>query len=383
MRRDYFTCVFLLCVCASLFFVCFVPLYYTYGLTIPRDFSVLETICSWIYAVSVIVLLPVYAAWRKRPWISFGLAAYGLLAYIPGWFLPGLAEKVSGSDASLPAVVINFLLRCIYGMVNAPFAALTPSLGADSASTMSRKILPVALIVYAVVKIFRFYRDAYLNEKLDPSFAVDNTAASSDARKVRDAHIPDILGTVISAPVRSNTDTGVAAPQQTQPQAAPSGPSAAPSSVPSPSPAPAVKAPSARHAVTAPQSAAAVKALEAAERPVMRQEGRPAPRRRAPSDPNQAPRPVTRRVDQPRKVSPSGASADEAIQLPPPKKTEEAIQLPPPKNETGPDVIELGPPKKQEDVIELGPPAQKDGQEAPKAHIREDGVIELPPPKNE
>ena len=60
--------------------------------------------------------------------------------------------------------------------------------------------MPVALILYAGVQLFRFYRDAYKAEQLDPMKAIDKTSIENGPRNVRTASIPEVLGTVISAP---------------------------------------------------------------------------------------------------------------------------------------------------------------------------------------
>ena len=163
-----------------------------------------EKVCSWLFFAAVLLVFPIYAAWRKRLWITLGLASYGLLALLPSWILPGLAAKLSGEDAGVGASVEAFLLKSIYTMVNAPFAAMSAATGDKFALGLSTKILPVALITYIAFQLFRFYRDAYVAEQLDPASAIDKTAKensdAADPRKVRDARIPDILGTVISAP---------------------------------------------------------------------------------------------------------------------------------------------------------------------------------------
>ena len=354
MRRDYFTCVFLLCICAALFFVCFEPLYYTYGLIVPREFSTAETVFSWVYTGAVFVVIPLYSAFRKRAWMAIGLASYGLLACLPTWILPGLADKVSGNDAGILDVGLNFILRCIYAMVNAPFASLSEPLGDDTASKLSLRILPVILIVYAVFQIFRFYRDAYLAERLDPTYGTDNAQAQSDPRKVRDAHIPDILGTVISAPVKAAP--GPSAVKAAPAPSAEAKPSAAPQPQADPQrpPQPAVSSPDAgrqklqrkpqaqrSYIESQKQKLEAEKAAENGDRPV---------------------RPRRRKIDRP-------VDTPEVIELPPPKvppkedvpgtgsdEPEQVIQLPPPKtpvsgkdkgsfSESAPEVIELPPPK--------------------------------------
>ena len=167
-------------------------------------FGVFEKVCSWLFFAAVLLIFPLYAAWRKRLWITLGLASYGLLAILPGSILPRLADKLSGEEAGLGASVEAFLLKGIYTMVNAPFAAMSASTGDKFALGLSTKILPMALISYVAFQLFRFYRDAYVAEQLDPASAIDKTARensdAADPRKVRDARIPEVLGTVISAP---------------------------------------------------------------------------------------------------------------------------------------------------------------------------------------
>ena len=88
MRRDYFTCVFLGLIAGALAFVCFSPLYFTYEGIIPRDFTIFERCMSFLYAVFFVLFLPCYAAFKKKEWINWGLAAYGILIYLPLWFYP-------------------------------------------------------------------------------------------------------------------------------------------------------------------------------------------------------------------------------------------------------------------------------------------------------
>ena len=207
MRRDYFTCVFLGCIAASLFFVWLLPLYFTYGLVIPREFGTLETVAGFAFAAVVLIVIPVYAAWAKKLWITLGLAFYGIVPYLPIWFLPKITEKITTGNASVVSSLTGFLLKSIYGMVNAPFAPLSRYLGDEKASDLSLWILPVSLAVYMFFQLFRFYRDAYVAEQLDPQSVVDSTAKENTrqedgpGRKAREAKVPEVLGTVISAPV--------------------------------------------------------------------------------------------------------------------------------------------------------------------------------------
>ena len=128
MRRDYFLCVFLACVCASLFFVCFVPNYFTYNEIVVREFGLFERIMSALYAVVVLLAIPVYAAYRKKLWITIGLASYGILALVPEWILPRFQEQIENDEAGVGVVAVDFIFKFIYGMVKAPLPRCrTPS----------------------------------------------------------------------------------------------------------------------------------------------------------------------------------------------------------------------------------------------------------------
>ncbi len=211
MRRDYFICIFLLCICCSLLFVCFAPIALEYGLLIPRAFSIFEIIMSWLFAVVVLGVIPVYSAVKKKFWFMAGLAVYGFFAYLPEWIIPGLAGKLQGDNASMLAVIQNFIWRAVYGMVKAPFAGMIPAVGEKIARGLSDWILPASVGIYVVVQLFRFYRDSYVADQLDPSRIVDSTAAENNGAAVasrrRETREAEVLGTVISAPVNSAPKT--------------------------------------------------------------------------------------------------------------------------------------------------------------------------------
>ncbi len=205
MRRDYFTCVFLGLIAGALAFVCFKPLYFTYEAIIPRDFSLIERFASVLYALFFIFFLPFFAAFKKKEWINWGLAAYGLLAYFPLWFYPA-QELIKGDDASLLHIGGALCLRAIYAVMQAPFAALSRLLGDSAASKVVYWILPVAVIWPILFRIIRFYRRAYLSEQLNP-MTQDQAAPVSSAPEAPDK--PEVLGTVISAPVTAQTPADI------------------------------------------------------------------------------------------------------------------------------------------------------------------------------
>lgn len=197
LRRDYFTCVFLGLIAGALMFVCFAPLYFVYGGTVPRDFSLFERMMSLLYAVFFIIFLPFFAAFRTKVWVNWGLAAYGALIYLPKFFYPAEA-LITGDDAKLTKMLLAALLRGIYGMMQAPFAALSPLIGDKAASALVYWLLPTALFWPLVLKIVRFYRRAYLSEQLNPMPKVKPAVATAHTGP---AVKPEVLGTVITAPV--------------------------------------------------------------------------------------------------------------------------------------------------------------------------------------
>lgn len=202
MRRDYFTCVFLGLIAGALAFVCFKPLYFTYEAVIPRSFDLFERLMSLLYALFFILFLPFFAAFKKKEWINWGLAAYGLLAYFPLWFYPA-QEAIQGEDASMLSMLGALILRAIYAVMQAPFAALSRLIGDSAASRIVYWILPVAIVWPVIFRIIRFYRRAYLSEQLNPMTTDQAAPAPSKAPEAPDK--PEVLGTVISAPVTAQT----------------------------------------------------------------------------------------------------------------------------------------------------------------------------------
>ena len=178
-------------------FVCFAPLYFVYGSVVPRDFSLFERLMSLLYALFFVFFLPFFAALRSKVWINWGLAAYGILIYLPKYLYP--AEAVlTADDPSFTKMLLAICLRGIYGMMQAPFAALSTLIGDKAASALVYWILPLALFWPFVMKVFRFYRRAYLSEQLNPMPKVKPVAAAAHTGP---AVKPEVLGTVITAPV--------------------------------------------------------------------------------------------------------------------------------------------------------------------------------------
>ena len=197
MRRDYFTCVFLACIAGALCFVCFEPLYFKYSGIELREFSIFECVLSVLYALFFLIVIPAYSGIKRKYWIAVGLACYGVLVYAPKLFYPSEA-LLAGGSASIIHVVWALALRGIYGMVNAPFAAMSMLVGDKMASKLSYLILPMAILIPFLIKAYRFYRDAHVAEQLSPAPA----ANADEKKKKEEKRQPEVLGTVISAPVK-------------------------------------------------------------------------------------------------------------------------------------------------------------------------------------
>ena len=223
MRRDYFTCVFLACIAGALCFVCFEPLYFKYAGIVTRDFSLFECIASGIYAVFFLLAVPFYSGYKRKYWIAAGLACYGALAYLPRLLYPAQVY-LTGDGASLFHIAGALMLRGIYGMVNAPFAALSRVCGDSMASGLSLWILPMSIVIPFLIKAYRFYRDAYTAEQLNPASVVAAPSSSkfdriSEEDEPKEEARPEVLGTVISAPVAApKSPAAPAAPAKSEPR---------------------------------------------------------------------------------------------------------------------------------------------------------------------
>ena len=328
MRRDYFTCVFLGLIAGALAFVCFKPLYFTWDQIVPRNFSTFERVSSVLYTLFFIVFLPCFAAFKKKEWINWGLAAYGIMAYFPLWFYPA-PNLIKGDEADMLHILGALCLRAIYAVMQAPFAALSPLIGNEAASMVVYWILPISVIWPVIFRVLRFYRRAYLSEQLNP---MTSDQAEPVAAKVPEApEKPEVLGTVITAPVTAQTPADIT--RKNKP-----------------------------HASKA-EKAGKTPAGEAEEKPSAKESH--APKRtgvRAPV------RPVHIGVKAPeeKKVEALGEGAKKEPETPevipmgaPKPKSDEAIPLRAPKPKSD-EAIPLGAPaKKADEAIPLGAPAKK------------------------
>lgn len=341
MRRDYFICVFLMLMAISLSFVCLLPTCYSYDGVIPREAGLIEAILSTFFAVITLVALPIFTAVKKKLWAMLGTAGFGLLAYIPGIFLSKMTTTLAASDVSMGASLKAFILKDIYIMMNAPFVGIGSLIGDKIALVLPKLILPCSLVIYGVIWLFRFYRDAYLSERLSPIPVSEPPKAESSTRK------PDILGTVISAPVTPENNQA----QQT----------VAPRPAPTAAPAPAPK----RVATPAPAKTQAPKRAPAPQ-PAAKQVAAPEPRKQV-----RAPEPVPK-ISSETRVTPPVRPSEEGVHSENPGVRKPNINI-------SFDTIPLGAPETpKNDAIQLGAPSKSEAiqLEAPKNN----GTIHLGPP---
>ena len=353
MRRDYFTCVFLALIAGALMFVCFKPLYFTFEGIIPRDFSLLERFSSVCYVLFFIFFLPFFAAFKKKEWINWGLAAYGLLAYFPLWFYPA-QEAIQGDNAKLTSMLGALVLRTIYDVMQAPFAALSKLIGDGAASKIVYWLLPVAIFWPIVLRIVRFYRRAYLSEQLNP-MTTDQAAPSSKTPEAPDK--PEVLGTVITAPVTAQTPADITrkSPAAEKTDDVINMPPSEPEEKQAMK-----EGPSARRA-----------GVRAPVRPVHIGVGAPEKETAGSLEAGPKKEPAKPKSDEAIELGAPKPGSDEAIPMPAPKpKADDAIPMPAPKPKAD-EAIPMGAPKSDE-AIPMGAPQKKD-----------DDVIELGAPSDE
>lgn len=335
MRRDYFICVFLLLIAVSLSFVCLLPVCYAYDGVIAREVGILEKIASILFAVVTILAFPILTAVKKKFWAMLGNAAFGLLSFIPGMFLPGMALKLAAPDVGIVTTIKAFFLKAIYSMTYAPFVGLGSIIGDKAGQFMPKLILPMSLLIYGVVKLFRFYREAYIAERLAP--VPTNDSPTIKTRK------PDILGTVISAPVNNKTAPETGSVSETKTNIRVPEPAPAPKPQPKPQPASAPQ--------PAPQVGSRPQPQQVGARPKQEQVRAPEPKPQISS--KQQPKPGegvrSPNINISFDTIPLGAPSEKPPVSAPEKK--DVIELGAPKNN---DVIILDAPKDK--PIELGPP---------------------------
>ncbi len=188
MRREKATNVFLFFVLQAMLFVCFCPIYFSVDKIHERTISFPERIFSLLFVVMWLTLC-VYAAWKKRMPLLVGGVLYSIMAYIPGWILPHL-EVAAGSakPQGLVSSVLEMIFVKMYELVSAPLVGVSLLVSEKSAASLAKWFLPVLLICYVAVHLFRFYRNAYLAEQLH----LEDTAYFSNPALARELAVAPV-----------------------------------------------------------------------------------------------------------------------------------------------------------------------------------------------
>jgi len=164
MKKDKALNVFLIFILIAILFVGFFPIYFTPDKTYVRTVSIAERLFSMLFVLLWIALC-VYSSWKKRLPLFIGGVLYSVLAYFPGWFLPGLGASAL-KDPGMINMTFKFLFEKLYELVNAPFTGISILFPESFSRGLGKTLLPVLLISYAGTQLFRFYRNAYLAEQL-------------------------------------------------------------------------------------------------------------------------------------------------------------------------------------------------------------------------
>ncbi len=164
MKRDIIGDIFLGGVLLSLLFIFSFPVYFEWNGVVARPIELNERLMGVCYLMAWI-LVAVWACWKKKVWVVVGAASFGLLAYLPKWFLPMVDEKILKEGSSMVDSFLSMLLNRIYELIHAPFVGTVGLLGEDTAKKLPEVLFPAIVIAYILVQIIRYYRNAYITEK--------------------------------------------------------------------------------------------------------------------------------------------------------------------------------------------------------------------------
>ena len=200
MKRDIIGDIFLGGVFLSLLFLFSFPAYFRYTLNAPRDIYLFERIMSVCFLLGLIMGV-IWTCWKKKVWVMLGISAFGLLAYIPKWYLPKLDAKLAKPGKNIVDTLLSSFLNRIYEMVHAPFTGLIGMCSEKQAEKLPYLILPVVVIAYVLSQIVRFYRNAYIAEKKQihdfDRFRKLNEVRSPVMPFATEPEAPSPLGTIV------------------------------------------------------------------------------------------------------------------------------------------------------------------------------------------
>jgi len=199
MRREKAINTFLFFFLQAMLFVCLFPIYFSADQIHVRTVTLPERMLSLLFVFSWFFLCA-YSAWKKRLPLVVGASLYSIMAYIPGWILPHLTVAAgSAKPQGLVAGLLEMFFDKMYELVSAPLAGVSLLVSDKASANLSRWLLPVLLLSYGGMHVFRFYRNAYLAEQLH----LEDTAYFSNPSLARE------LAAAPGAPVFFNSQAPV------------------------------------------------------------------------------------------------------------------------------------------------------------------------------
>lgn len=169
MKKDLVLDIFLSFSLMALLFLFFFPAYFVYGEIAFRSVGVAERIFSVIFVLFWFTLCALTAYTKKISMLIGGLL-FSIMAYIPEWVLSRLVTG-DPKQGSVVTSLFTSLFRRLYEWINAPMVGISMLFDPKKGPQLSKWLLPILLMVFVFVQLFRFYRDAYLAEqlRLDPT----------------------------------------------------------------------------------------------------------------------------------------------------------------------------------------------------------------------
>ncbi len=200
MKRDIIGDIFLGGVLLSLLFLFSFPAYFCYTRNVPRDIFLFERIMSVCFLLGLVMSV-IWACWKKKVWVMLGICSFGLLAYLPKWFLPKIELRLSKPGKNIIDTLLSTFFNRIYELVHAPFTGLIGMCSEKQAEKLPYLILPVVIIAYLISQIVRFYHNAYVAEKKQihdfDHFRKTNAVRSPVMPFAPEPEAPSPLGTIV------------------------------------------------------------------------------------------------------------------------------------------------------------------------------------------
>ncbi len=200
MKRDIIGDIFLGGVLVGLLFLFSFPAYFCYTKNVPRDIFLFERLMSVCFLLGLIMAV-IWTCWKKKVWVMLGICTFGLLAYIPKWFLPGIEARAGKPGKNIVDSLLSTFFNRIYELTHAPFTGLIGMCSEKQAEKLPYLILPVVIIAYVMSQIVRFYHNAYVLEKKQlhdfDHFRKNNAVRSPVMTFAPEPEAPSPLGTIV------------------------------------------------------------------------------------------------------------------------------------------------------------------------------------------